>query len=161
MKYAVLGSVLLLVGLSVLFVMRGGAISQPTPTSSEIRFGFITNVDGDTITFDEARWLTGKEGEDAAIAAGLCTEATRAECLPNDFYILNEETTTEELSFTNDAVIAMATLHMEEEGVQESQISIADFEKLINDQTLHWTKVPYQMIVENGKITILEEVYIP
>lgn len=159
MKYAIGGSILVLLLIVSYFVWGNGA--PQTQPQSQILFGFITNVEGNTITFDEARWLTGKEGEDAAIAAGLCTEATRAECLPNDFYILNDTTTTQPLTLADDVVIAMATLNMETDGVKETQISPDDFSQLINNPTQHWSKLPYQMIVEDGKITILEEVYVP
>ena len=161
MKYAVMVSIVVVLALSGLFLWRGGAMPETSPTTSDIRFGFITAVEGNTIVFDEARWLTGKEGEDAAIAAGLCTEATRAECLPNDFYIVNDAPTTVPLILSGDAMIAMATLHMEEEGVKETQISIEEFAKLINDSNLHWNKLPYQMIVESGEVVVLEEVYVP
>ena len=164
MKYAFLGSVVVLCLLSVAFVMRQGSTTQSesTPESSDVRFGFVRTVTGDaTLLFDEARWLTGKEGEDAAIAAGICTETTRNECLPNDFFIGNDATTTTLLVLSENVVIALLTLHMEEEGIKENLIDVAEFAKLINDPALHWNTLPYQMIVENGEVTILEEVYVP
>src|SRR3989344_3027470 len=54
--------------------------------------GFIHAVGAGSrayIEFDDAVWLSGAAGEDAAIVAGLCTEETRSECLPNDYFLKN------------------------------------------------------------------------
>ncbi len=166
MKYTLIGTVVLMLLLSVLFIIRFAPEPVLTdPNAGEIHFGFVREVgnseSGYAILFDEARWLTGKEGEDAAIAAGACTEAKRAECLPNDFFILNDATTTVPVQLDSAVVIAMATLTMEKEGVTETQITPQQFMDLINDPKLHWKSVPYQMLVVDGKVTILEEVYVP
>lgn len=129
-----------------------------------IHFGFIRAIqagDVHVLDFDEARWLTGKEGQDAAIAAGHCTEDARSECLPNDFFIENSATSTFPLTLSNKPVIALFTYKMEQDGVQETQIAKEEFVILINDTSAHWSQVPYQMLVEQGRVTIVEEVYIP
>lgn len=160
-KYVVIGIGLFLLigGVYVLFLW-----TPPVQPSLDIRFGFIDRIEtngGLTIVFDDAEWLTGTEGENAAIEARLCTEKSRETCLPNDFFILNSSTSTVTITLLGDAIVAMQTLNMEEEGVKETQISAAEFERLINDPTLHWSKIPYQILLEDGRITIIEEVYVP
>lgn len=157
-----LGVIALLVYAVITVAPRTNTLqSQP---GDGVYFGYIRAVeDGNTRTlvFDEARWLIGEEGKDAAIAAGLCTADAREECLPNDFFILNEATSTIPLSLSDNPIVAMQTLKMESEGVKETQISLSEFAKLINDTKLHWATLPYQILVEQGKITIIEEVYVP
>lgn len=162
MKFLLAGAAVLLLLAGFLFWMsRAVAPAEEPADQGAIRFGFILRVDGDTITFDEAKWLTGVEAQDAAIKAGLCSEETRAECTPNDFFIVNDATTTEAVRFATNPTIAMFTLSAESEGVRETQISKEELANLINDSEAHWSKLPYQMLIENGVITILEEVYVP
>lgn len=164
LKYIVAGFLLLVVFIGGVYFIGFAGSQKVAEEKLDIRFGFINEVQNDggyVLVFDEATWLSGKEGQDAAIAAGLCTEETRAECLPNDFFILNSSTSTSVLRIASQAVIAMQTLHMEAEGVKESQISIEEFAVLMGDTALHWTKVPYQLLLEGGEVTIIEEVYVP
>lgn len=126
--------------------------------------GYIHNADvqGLLISFDDAAWLTGVAAQDAAIEAGLCSEANRSECTPNDYFIKNEKVRDEAVSLDRNAVLFMQTWKMEETGeVAAREISLADFARLINDQKLHWRQLPYNITVQNGKITRIEEIYIP
>lgn len=126
--------------------------------------GYIHNVDTRDlkIAFDDAVWLSGKAGEDAAIEAGHCTEKTRSECLPNDYFIKNAEVVDENLLIAGDARVFMQTWKMEETGeVATREIGMSDFAELINNQTLHWRQLPYNITIQNGKVTKIEEVYIP
>lgn len=144
-------------------VMIFGAILNMGAGGVE-KIGFIDGVTTNGnygIVFDEAEWLTGEEGEDAAIAAGLCTEGTRFNCLPNDFIISNPSTATQPLEFANGIIITMQTLRMEEEGVKPTEISRQEFERLINDRSRHWNNFPYRIVVKNGLIISIEEVYTP
>ena len=133
-------------------------------TLFEITFGFIRSATTGTtaqIAFDDALWLSGSAGEDAAIQAGLCTEATRAECLPNDFFIYNETEKSTSLPLDPSAVIYMLTWHAEEQGVKRENIRLFDFAKLVNDPNQHWNKLSYNVTIQDGRIIMIEEVYIP
>ena len=55
----------------------------------------------------------------------------------------------------------MQTLYAEQESVTRREITTAQFTSLINDASLHWNKLPYTITVENGLVTLIEEVYIP
>jgi hypothetical protein len=50
-------------------------------------FGFVRRVEGGTVTFDPARFLSGDAALEAARAAGAIGEG---EDLPNDFFIANQ-----------------------------------------------------------------------
>lgn len=155
-----------LIGSILLLLFAGGAYFWhvvSTPAGGEEKVGFIRSVSTNGnfgILFDEALWLTGVEGEDAAIAAGLCTESRRSECLPNDFIISNEEGSTVLLEFATNIVITMQTLDMERDGVQEKTIPKQEFERLINGQD-HWSRLPYRIVIRNGLVSEIEEIYIP
>jgi hypothetical protein len=126
--------------------------------------GYIHRVDmGNLIlVFDDAVWLTGKAGEDAAIEAGHCMQATRSECLPNDYFIKNATVADELLLMDQSVLLFMQTWKMEESGeVAAREIGLADFAGLINDRSLHWRQLPYTITVEGGKIMRIEEIYIP
>lgn len=127
-------------------------------------FGYIHEVkkDSSSVYFDDAVWLSGRAGEDAAIQAGHCTEATRSECLPNDFFIKNEKIADEVLLIDGGVRVFMQTWKMEETGeVAEREIGLNNFSELINNQTLHWRNLPFNITIQDGKIIKIEEVYIP
>lgn len=128
-------------------------------------FGFIRSVEegpgGTAILFDDATWLSGREGEDAAIEAGLCTEETRNECLPNDFFILNEDMETLRVPVAEDAEVVMETYRTGEPGDAGEELSIEDFTVLINNEELHWSELPYHVTVEDGDVVRIEEQYVP
>lgn len=130
----------------------------------DMRFGFIRAITTEGIVvvlFDDAKWLFGKDGEDAAIRAGTCTEKTRKDCLPNDYFIENISSTTIPLPLNAKVTIGMKTWNAGDKGILDQQISVNDFVVLINDSKVHWNKLPYNVTVENGNIVRIEEVYIP
>lgn len=164
--YGVLLLALVLGGASLLFVEKRTVTEEPSIVLFEsTRLGFIRALyesDGImVISFDDAVWLSGKEGADAAIRAGVCTEETRAECLPNDYYILNEQKSEESLVLDSKIQIVMKTWEAGEQGIMDKEISLADFSALINDQKAHWNKLPYIITTTNNGVVRIEEVYIP
>jgi hypothetical protein len=157
-------------GLIVIIVILGGwylfgrlrSYIEATPGASTT-LGFIRSANPSirTVAFDDATWLSGKAGEDAAIKAGVCTENTLNECLPNDYYIQNESTTTAPLAIDPHVEITMQTLHEETEGVKPTTISFADFAKLIDDPSAKWNTLPYTITRMNGTVTKIAEVFVP
>lgn len=126
--------------------------------------GYVHEIDAGkmVLAFDDAVWLTGKAAEDAAIEAGHCTEDTRSECVPNDYFIKNADVRDELLPLDRNLRLFMQTWKMEETGmVAEREINLTDFSGLINDRSLHWRNLPYNVTIQNGKVTRIEEVYIP
>lgn len=126
--------------------------------------GYIRDVDTAAmeLAFDDAVWLTGAAGQEAAIEAGHCTEETRSECLPNDYFIKNAVAAEERLAIDRDALVFMQTWKMEETGeVTTREIGLEDLAGLINDPASHWGALPYRISVRDGRVTRIEEVYIP
>lgn len=126
-------------------------------------FGFIHGVDVEKgeIQFDNAVWLSGVEGENAAIKAGHCTEETRFYCLPNDYFISNSLEKDEALSVDSSVVLFMKTWEVGNLGILDKEIGFPDFAKLVSDKSAQWDKVPYNVTIENGKVVHIEEVYVP
>ena len=126
-------------------------------------FGFVRAlVDNDTaLDFDSAVWLTGEEGVEAAIRAGACTSETREECLPNDYFIENAREETQRIEVSPQVEVIMQTWEMEENGISEQRIDVAEFAEAINTQDLHWSSLPYTLTVQNNTVVRIEEVYIP
>lgn len=147
----------------------GGGTTGPVPETQaplgDGRYlGYLRGLDdiGFSLVFDDAVWLTGKAGEDAAIEAGHCTEATRSECLPNDYFIKNAVASGVRLPLDPDAQAFMQTWKMEETGeVTRREIGLAELAGLINDAALHWRSLPYDITVRDGVVVTIEEVYIP
>ena len=153
--------------------VRHGNPSAPKPTSGcgpaapladGVHLGFIRSVnmaDGFEIAFDDARRLSGKEGEDAALAAGHCTEETRSDCLPNDYFILNTSSATMKLVGGTGLRIFMQTWEAGEQGVMINEADASEFAELVNDSAQHWSKLPYNVTLRNDRVTQIEEIYIP
>lgn len=112
--------------------------------------------------FDRATWLTGPDAEDAAIQAGFCTEETRSECLPNNFFIENVDRNVTELALSEDVTVTLMTWQMEETGaVIDRTVPLETFQALIQDESLHWNTLPYTVTVTEGLVSRIHEVYIP
>lgn len=140
------------------FVLWGQAHSAV----SVEEMGFVRSVGDHSLTFDDATWLTGTAGEDAAIRAGICTDATRAECLPNDFFIENTDTSTVSLPVSSTVKVVMQTWQMEEMGqVAPHAIPYSEFKTLVNSNQKHWSALPYTITLINHKIVRIEEIYVP
>lgn len=128
-----------------------------------IDFGYIRAVDiaSSTLSFDDAQWMTGTTGEDAAIAAGLCTEEARADCLPNDFYIGNADAEPVTIPLAPNLTIYLLTWNAGDAGIKRQSIRLAEFAALIDDDAQHWQKLPYNVTVKNNQVIMIEEVYVP
>ncbi len=62
--------------------------TQPGAAEPREQFGFVRSIDGETLVFDPAEFLTGEEAVAAARQAGFIGPD---EMLPNDFYISNPD----------------------------------------------------------------------
>jgi hypothetical protein len=142
---------------------EGGGTRGNFRTLFAIDFGYIPriNVIERIVTFDDARWLSGAAGEDAAIAAGLCTEETRADCLPNDFYIYNALKNEVSIPAADTITVYMLTWNAGEAGIKRQFIKFDDFAQLVNDPEAHWRNLPYNITVKNNEVIMIEEVYVP
>lgn len=134
-------------------------------TQKKTDFGFIRKIelkDGKYFAgFDNAVWLNGLEAENAAIRAGHCTEESRAECLPNGYFILNVDKTPVETEISKSVVIEMETLETGEPGDKKEIIPLEKLAELVNNATLPWNQLPYHLVIENNRIIKISEQYIP
>ena len=129
-----------------------------------VHFGFIRAMtdNGTAIDFDDAVWLTGAEGEAAAMRAQRCTPDTKDDCLPNGYFIENISRDTKRVPVGDNATVILVTWRMDETGeVRESTSTLPVFEALINNPEMHWNKLPYVITVEQNKIVRIHERYIP
>jgi len=161
MKFIKILAVALLVVAVGLFAYKNELSQKQNAPEDGEYFGFIRSLNSDEVNFDGARWLNGKEGEDAAIRAGVCTEETRTECLPNNFFIDNSSKDTRKIQLDSSLEIRMATWRMEELGVTETPITLGEFREAINNSELHWSQLPYRISISNGRIVKISEVYLP
>ena len=121
--------------LSVLVLITGlllacGETATPTQTpggsvpqgDSEVFAWVLSAADG-TITYDPAEMLTGDAAHDAAVEAGVITEA---EDLPNDFFISNPEE--EALTATLDPNGSYILLGLgTDQAIEEVTLTMEDF----------------------------------
>lgn len=143
-------------------VVKPGA--TPVVTGQRILGGFIRSINTEapvTISLDDAVWRTGTAAEDAAIRAGMCTEATRSECVPNDYFIENVSPLTMTLLVDSKAVLKMKTWNTGGVGIQDRDISVTEFASLINDASAHWNKLPYRVTIVDDMVVKIEEIYVP
>lgn len=156
---SILGVLVLLGGALYLWALQA---ASPSPLPGDgIRFGYIRGFDGandSSMVFDEARWLAGNDAVDAAIRAGRCTEATRATCLPEDFFILNDSTSTVALELGADVMI-VAIEPDEKNNLSEKTLSVDELKALAESE--EGRDEPYQIWIEQGRVTIIERVYLP
>lgn len=140
-------------------------VAVPAPVGQKVLGGYIRMINMEspvTIHLDDAVWLTGKAAEDSAIAAGLCTEATRATCLQNGFFINNPTQDVRSLIISPTAKLMMKTWNTGGAGIQEREIRIDEFAKLIQDGSAKWSKkVPYRVTTDNDIVIKIEELYVP
>ena len=154
--------VVVVIGVGGIFAVRFSAHNTPVVLSDGQHLGFIRSFSEGMIYFDDAVWLTGRAGEDAAIRAGICTEQTRVDCLPNDYFIENVDTTAVPIALSADMTVTMQTWKMSETGdVADYPISASEFFILINNKGQHWNTLPYTITVHYGIVTDIREVYIP
>lgn len=137
----------------------------PAPAGQRILGGYIREINMEspvTMHLDDAVWLSGRNAEDSAIAAGLCTEATRATCLHNGFFISNPTQDVRALLVSPTAKLVMKTWNTGGAGIQEREIRIDEFAKLIQDGAAKWSKtVPYRVTTDNDIVIKIEELYVP
>jgi hypothetical protein len=137
----------------------------PAPVGQRVLGGYIRAINTEnpvTIQLDDAVWLTGKTAEDSAIAAGLCTEATRTTCLQNGFFISNPSQDVRSLIISPSAKLTMKTWNTGGAGIQEREIRVDEFAKLIQDGSAKWSKtVPYRVTTDNDIVVKIEELYVP
>jgi hypothetical protein len=145
-----------------------GTIAQDFTASQVEIMGYILNVCEQggqwRILVDEIEWLTGGDAAEAMVEAGLCA-AQEADCEPpNGFFIRNHEGRTVSYLLSEQATIFMQTLSHCLDGSfnWDEQIDLERFLQIFGgDSDSHLKTVPYQITLERGTVTGIQEVYVP
>jgi len=120
------------------------------------------------VTADYAQFLTGDEAIQAAIEDGFIVEG---ETIPNDYYIVNENSQLRELTLDPDAPIVLNACFVDGQCVTQVRVTIEQWMVLqagdMPDglaEGFQWYGVgtlPYWLILEGDTIIGIEEQYLP
>ena len=117
------------------------------------------------VPFKTLQTKAGDLGSDPniPIRAGVCTEATREECTPNDFFIENLDDSTELYPLATNVEVVMITYRgVIDAPLSQNTISFAEFVTLITNEDAHWDSLPYTLTLNtDGEVEKIEEVYVP
>lgn len=156
-------------------------ILEKSPDENHL-FGFIqsaTTMNGDrSITFDLAEFIsndsTSEDGpraaDLAAVQDGKCEvgeDVKVGECAPNGFYIRNNDPSQQDLFVSATATFVImnssaTSVFYDSNGLQKpTSVSWSAFVKAVGELYKSERTVPYRLILENGNVVRIEEVYIP
>ena len=140
-----------------------GTTTQPAPAGEQ--FGYIRSVStagpAATLAFDEAELLTGEEAQRAAEEDGIVQPG---EPVPNDYYIRNQDKTTQTLPIATDAKITARRCPLCRKGRPgDLEDFLASFMK--TGQTYadpyRGAEAQYWLTIEDGTVVAIDEQYLP
>jgi hypothetical protein len=143
-----------------------GGSGNPEPTSALADgryFGYIRWIGEPTIAFDRAQFLMGEAANEAAAADDAIEYG---ETVPNDYYIRNRDRRVVELAVADDVrVTAVRCPSSCTDGVPgDYDALVASFsmpgEKSLMDD-YRGAKGHYWVTVDHGKVTAIDEMYLP
>jgi len=125
-------------------------------------FGFVRGVDvqGRTITFDAAEWLTGREADAAWQAEG------NTGSVPNDYFVRNEDPATAILPLAPDAAIRLLNWNHCCESFFHADLgtwaeAIASGRDIERDGAIYRGVSSWWIVVHDGVVTRIDEQYTP
>lgn len=143
----------------------------PTPTVSPTEdletledgrhFGYVksADVEAGTVVFDLAEFFTGAEADAAAVEDGVIQEG---EHVDNDYYIRNRNTRLRTLGLADDVTLMIVDWGGCCESVEgELEPWAASFEEPDPSGKYRGATSPWWLTFENGRITLIEEQYLP
>jgi hypothetical protein len=134
----------------------GSGAPAPDPVIEDGRhFVFVKKAKGDSVTFDLAFLLTGKDAEEAAAEAGEEVP------VPNEYFIVNDNPKLRTLPVADGArVLVYDWLACCDD---YTPITVEEFDGYIATPTdqFHGTLSPYWLRVEGGQVVKIEEQYLP
>lgn len=120
------------------------------------------------VTADYAQFLTGDEAIQAAIEDGFIVEG---EVIPNDYYIVNENSQLRQLTIDPSAAIVLNACFVDGECVTQVRVTIDQWMELLEGDTpeglgdgFQWygqAALPYWLILKGETIIGIEEQYLP
>lgn len=117
---------------------------------------------------DFVQWFDGGEAIEAAMEETGCPreEITYGPCAPslnNGFYIRNRNTTTQALPIMENLPVYLLT-HNEQGTFQLTESSLQELTNAFapgGDDPLSYRPAPYRLLVQQGVVTTIEQVYVP
>lgn len=169
--YIILALVLLgAIGVSV-YALRGTKVTETAELPvvekpvTEKQIGYIKSVytkgNKEYLDIDYIQWLTGEEGIDAAIEDEECTR--REDCLPNGFYIRNQNPKIRTFEISSNVEVRMQTLSWAPDGnfnFNES-ISYERFKDVFSRNVRSLQELLYNITIQNSVITKIVQQYVP
>ena len=142
--------------------------STPTPTpggtvpgaETEVFAWVLSAADG-TITYDPAEILTGEAAHDAAVEAGVITEA---EDLPNDFFIANPDEEAVTASLDPDGTYILLGLGSDQ-AIDEVTLSMEEFVAALETGAGFYGVIPgetpMQLVLTGDQVLSATQEYLP
>jgi hypothetical protein len=134
-------------------------LETPTPTPAPLadgqHYAYVRGVDPQAriATIDPIQWLTGKKAEDAAHADG--TEFV------NDYYIRNRDKRRINLPVAPGAPVTSNIMAGNTDPNNDVDISLARLAKLVKSSPEMSAERPFIVVVTNGRISRLREIWTP
>jgi hypothetical protein len=130
-------------------------------------FGYVRSVDASsdpaTIAFDVAEFLTGQEANDAAEADGVIEEG---ENVPNDYYIRNEDESSEVLDVSPE--VRVTHIQCPDSCVEGIAGDFDAFAASFDDagppsltDEYRGAASQYWVTIEDGDVAVIDEQYLP
>jgi hypothetical protein len=134
--------------------------SEPPRTSE--RVGYILAIESldknYSIQFDEVALLTGEQAVAAALRTGVCTEETRDDCAPNDYFIDNKGALATSLKLDRKPVVMQI-----QKGT--STLGKSSLTELVNESEKDSSHLRERLFTitldEEMTVTNIEELYLP
>ncbi len=151
----------------------GGGAPAPAPTAADRaaisdgrHFGYLRAVDTEDpvrLTFDEAEFLTGDAGLEAARADGFIAPG---EPLPNDYYIRNPSRATARIPVGRDVAVTTVTCR---DGCRDIPGDLAGLLRSFTDppsepsllDEYRGAASQYWITIRSGEVVAIEEQYLP
>lgn len=134
------------------------------------KFGYIMSMtstgDKTTIVFDEAKMLSGEEGERISRVENGCSKPNpSSECgvdngfMPNGYWISNSSKSTISYTVSTDAVARIIDVSDPNIGVGIRKITVENLKNLISETEM--ANSPFWVSFKAGKIIDIEQQYLP
>lgn len=141
-------------------------IGQAT-TGTEKAMGYIKTVYESTgkryLDIDYVQWLTGDEAIKAMREDGKCSPDVypdTGQCIPNGFYIRNQNPKIRTFEISKDVQISRATaFDYSPSGIKS--INYEEFKSLFTPKDSYFRNLPFHIEVVNGLVMKITEQYIP
>lgn len=136
--------------------------SAPAPTHDVLAYITRIHQEGATwyVTLDYINWLVGDAGVQVALADGACSRT--ADCLPNGFYIQNNDPATVTFAVSPQVVVNMQTYEPDPNQLVARTIDFATFRAWWSpDVNSVYKNAPYNIAFADNRVVVITEKYVP